>query len=109
MIPDSLNVELLNISQKLENRKQIAQKMQEAMVVQAAEHIKLEATKQRMNEEFHDVKDLETFTLKSVWYNLLNKKFTELEREQAEFYQAKILFESQQNIYGLLKKFQISN
>ena len=31
MIPDSLNVELLNISQKLENRKQIAQKIQEAI------------------------------------------------------------------------------
>ena len=39
MIPDSLNSELLNISQKLENRKQIAQKMQEAKRVQASEHI----------------------------------------------------------------------
>jgi hypothetical protein len=47
--------------------------------------------------------------LKSFWDDLLNKKLAELEREQAEFYQAKILFESQQNIYGLLKKFQISN
>ncbi len=34
MIPDSLNAELLNISQKLENRKQIAQKLQEAKRVQ---------------------------------------------------------------------------
>ncbi len=102
MIPDSLNAELLNISHKLENRKQIAQKMQEAKRVQAAEHIKLEATKQRMNEEFQDVKDLETFTLKSVWYDLLNKKFTELEREQAEYYQAKIRFESQQNKFDSL-------
>jgi hypothetical protein len=102
MIPDSLNAELLNISQKLEIRKQIAKKMQEAKRVQAAEYIKLESTKQRMNEEFQEVKDLETFTLKSVWYNLLNKKFTELEREQAEFYQAKILFESQQNKFDSL-------
>jgi hypothetical protein len=72
MIPDSLNSELLNISQKLENRKQIAQKMQEAKRVQASEHIKLKATKRPMNEEFQDVKDLETLTLKSVWYDLLN-------------------------------------
>ena len=43
MILDSLNAELLNISQKLENRKHIAQKMQAAKRVQAAEHIKLEA------------------------------------------------------------------
>ncbi|WP_188769242.1 hypothetical protein [Emticicia aquatilis] len=50
-----------------------------------------------MNEEFQDVKDLETITLKSIWYDLLNKKFTELEREQAEYYQAKIQYESQQN------------
>jgi len=109
MIPDTLNAELLNISQKLENRKQIAQKMQEAKRVQASDNNKLEAKKRGMNEEFQEVKDLETFTLKSVWYNLLNKKFAELEREQAEYYQAKIWFESQQNIYGLLKKFQISN
>ena len=76
--------------------------MQEAKRVQAADHIKLEATKQRMNEEFQDVKDLETFTLKSVWYDLLNKKFTELEREQTEYYQAKIRFESQQNKFDSL-------
>ncbi len=47
--------------------------------------------------KFQDVKDLETITLKSIWYDLLNKKFTELEREQAEYYQAKMQFESQQN------------
>lgn len=97
MIPDSLNVELLTISQKFENRKQVAKKLQEAKRVQALELKKLEATKQRMNEEFQDVKDLETITLKSIWYDLLNKKFTELEREQTEYYQAKIQFESQQN------------
>lgn len=102
MIPDSLNDELINISQKLENRKQIVQKLNEAKRVQAAEHIKLEATKRRMNEEFQEVKDLETFTLKSVWYDLLNKKFSELEREQAEYYQAKIWFESQQNTFDSL-------
>ena len=51
MIPDSLNAELLNISQKLENRKHIAQKMQAAKRVQAAEQNKLEATKLRLNEE----------------------------------------------------------
>ncbi len=102
MIPDSLNDELINISQKLENRKQIVQKLNEAKRVQAAEHIKLEATKRRMNEEFQEVKDLETFTLKSVWYDLLNKKFSELEREQAEYYQAKIWFESQQNKFDSL-------
>ena len=109
MIPDLLNSELLNISQKLENRNQTAQKIQEAKRVQAADYIKLEATKERMNEAFQDVRDLETLTLKSVWYDLLNKKFAELEHEQAAYFQAKILFESQQNIYGLLKKFQISN
>lgn len=97
MIPDSLNAELLNISQKLENRKQVAHKLQEAKRVQATEQNKLEATKRRMHEEFQDVKDLETLTLKSIWYDLLNKKFTELEREQAEYYQAKMQFESQQN------------
>lgn len=97
MIPDSLNAELLNISQKLENRKQVANKLQEAKRVHATEQNKLEATKRRMHEEFQDVKDLETLTLKSIWYDLLNKKFTELEREQAEYYQAKIQFESQQN------------
>lgn len=97
MIPDSLNAELLNISQKLENRKYIAQKLQETKRVQAIEQKKLEATKRRMNDEFQDVKDLETITLKSIWYDLLNKKFTELEREQAEYYQAKMQFESQQN------------
>ena len=97
MIPDSLNAELLNISQKLENRKQIAQKLQEAKRVQTTEQNKLVATKQRINKEFQDVKDLETLTLKSIWYDLLNKKFTELEREQAEYYQARIQYESQQN------------
>lgn len=97
MIPDSLNAELLTISQKFENRKQIARKLQEAKKVQATEQKKLEETKQRMNDEFQDVKDLESITLKSIWYDLLNKKFSELEREQAEYYQAKIQFESQQN------------
>ncbi|MFY7911714.1 MAG: hypothetical protein ACOVO2_19285, partial [Emticicia sp.] len=97
MIPDSLNAELLTTSQKFENRKQIAQKLQEAKRVQGIEQQRLEATKRRMNEEFQDVKDLETITLKSIWYDLLNKKFTELEREQAEYYQAKIQYESQQN------------
>jgi hypothetical protein len=102
LIPDSLNDELINISQKLENRKQIVQNLKEAKRVQSAEHIKLEATKRRINEEFQEVKDLETFTLKSVWYDLLNKKFSELEREQAEYYQAKIWFESQQNTFDKL-------
>lgn len=102
MIPDSLNAELLNISQKLENRKQVAHKLQEAKRVQATEQNKLEATKRRMYEEFQDVKDLETLTLKSIWYDLLNKKFTELEREQAEYYQAKMQFESQQNKFDSL-------
>lgn len=102
MIPDSLNAELLNISQKLENRKQVAQKLQEAKRVQALELNKLETTKRRMNDEFQDVKDLETLTLKSIWYDLLNKKFTELEREQAEYYQAKMQFESQQNKFDSL-------
>lgn len=102
MIPDSLNAELLNISQKLENRKQVAHKLQEAKRVQATEQNKLEATKRRMHEEFQDVKDLETITLKSIWYDLLNKKFTELEREQAEYYQAKMQYESQQNKFESL-------
>ena len=102
MIPDTLNAELLNIGQKLENRKQIAQKMQEAKRVQASDNNKLEAKKRGMNEEFQEVKDLETFTLKSVWYNLLNKKFAELEREQAEYFRAKIRFESQQNKFDSL-------
>lgn len=102
MIPDSLNAELLDISQKLENRKQIAQKLQEVKRVQATEKNKLEATKRRMNDEFQDVKDLETITLKSIWYDLFNKKFTELEREQAEYYQAKMQFESQQNKFDNL-------
>jgi hypothetical protein len=102
MIPDSLNAELLNISQKLENRKQIAQKMQEAKRVQATEQNKLEATKLRLNEEFLDVKDLETLTMKSIWYDLLNKRFAELERQQAKYYQTKIQFESQQNKYDSL-------
>lgn len=102
MIPDSLNAELLNISQKLENRKQIAQKLQEARRIQTSEQHKLEATKRRMNNEFQDVKDLETITLKSIWYDLLNKKFAELEREQAEYYQAKMQFESQQNKFDSL-------
>lgn len=102
MIPDSLNTELLNISQKLENRKQVAYKLQEAKRAQATEQNKLEATKRRMHEEFQDVKDLETLTLKSIWYDLLNKKYTELEREQAEYYQAKMQFESQQNKFDSL-------
>ncbi|WP_064196462.1 MULTISPECIES: hypothetical protein [Emticicia] len=97
MIPNSLNADLLIISQKLENRKQILRKLQEAKRVYVTEQKKLEATKQQMEDEFKDVKDLETLTLKSIWYNLLNKKFSELEREQAEYYQAKIQFESQQN------------
>ncbi len=97
MIPDSLNAQLLTISQKFENRKQVANKLQEAKRVQAVELKKLEATKQRMNDEFQDVKELETISLKSIWYDLLNKKFSELEREQAEYYKAKIQFESQQN------------
>ncbi len=102
MIPDSLNAELLTVSQKFENRKQIAQKLQEAKRVQALELNKLETTKRRMNDEFQDVKDLETITLKSIWYDLLNKKFTELEREQTEYYQAKIQYESQQNKFDSL-------
>ncbi len=97
MIPNSLNADLLIISQKLENRKQILRKLQEAKRVYITEQKKLEATKQQMEDEFKDVKDLETLTLKSIWYDLLNKKFSELEREQAEYYQAKIQFESQQN------------
>ncbi len=102
MIPDSLNAELLNISQKLENRKQISQKLQEAKRVLSIEQKKLEAAKQRMNDEFQDVEELENLTLKSIWYDLLNKKFTELEREQAEYFQAKMQFESQQNKFDSL-------
>ncbi|MFN3488808.1 MAG: hypothetical protein ACK4YV_06730 [Emticicia sp.] len=102
MIPDSLNAELLNISRKLENRKQIAQKLQEAKQVLSIEQKKLENAKQRLNNEFQDVKELETLTLKSIWYDLLNKKFTELEREQAEYYQAKMQFEVQQNKFDNL-------
>jgi hypothetical protein len=102
MIPNSLNAKLLNISQKLENRKQIAQKLEETKRVFAIEQNKLENAKQRMNEEFQDVKDLENVTLKSIWYDLLNKKFTELEREQAEYYQAKMQFEVQQNKFDNL-------
>lgn len=97
MIPNSLNAELINISQKLENRKYITHKLQEAKRILSIEQTKLENVKDRMNNEFQDVKDLETVTLKSIWYDLLNKKFSELEREQAEYYQAKIQFESQQN------------
>ena len=97
MIPNSLNSELLNISQKLENRKQISQKLQEAKRVQAIEQKKLEVSEQRMNDEFEDVKDLENITLKSIWYDFLNKKFTELEKEQSEYFQAKMLYEVQKN------------
>lgn len=102
MIPDSLNTELLNISQKLENRKYIAHKLQEAKKLLSIEQAKLENAKHRMINEFQDVEDLETITLKSIWYDLLNKKFTELEREQAEYYQAKMQFESQQNKFDSL-------
>jgi hypothetical protein len=97
MIPDSLNAELLKISQQLGNRKQISQKLQEAKQVQTTEQRKLDDAKQRMNDEFQDVKDLETLTLKSIWYDLLNKKFTELEREQSEYFQAKMQYEVQKN------------
>ncbi len=102
MLPNSLNTELLNISQKLENRKSIAAKLQEAKRVQAVEKAKLESAKQRMENEFADVEALENITLKSIWYDLLNKKFSELEREQAEYYQAKMQFEVQQNKFNNL-------
>ncbi len=97
MLPNSLNAELLNVSQQLENRKLVSAKFQEAKRVQAIEKAKLEASKQRMEDEFADVEALETLTLKSIWYDLLNKKFSELEREQAEYYQAKMQYEVQQN------------
>jgi hypothetical protein len=102
MIPDSLNAELLNISQKLENRKQIAQKLQDAKKLWTIEQAKLDNAKRRMIDEFEDVEALESVTLKSIWYDLLNKKFTELEREQAEYYQAKMQFESQLNKFDSL-------
>ena len=102
MLPNSLNTELLNISQQLENRKSVAAKLQEAKRVQTVEKAKLESAKQRMEDEFADVKELETLTLRSIWYDLLNKKFTELEREQAEYYQAKMQYEVQQNKFNNL-------
>lgn len=102
MIPHSLNAELLNISQKLGNRNQIAQKLQEAKRLWTIEKNKLENAKRRMIDEFQDVEDLENLTLKSIWYDLLNKKFTELEREQTEYYQAKMQFEVQKNKFDNL-------
>lgn len=97
-----LNAELLKISQQLENRRQINQKLQDTKRIWSVEQKKLENAKQKMNDEFQDVKDLENITLKSIWYDLLNKKFTELEREQAEYYKAKMQFESQQNKFNCL-------
>ena len=102
MIPNSLNTQLLNISQQLENGKQVFVKLQEAERVRVIEENKLESAKQKMGDEFQEVKDLENITLKSIWYDLLNKKFSELEREQAEYYQAKMQFEILQNKFDNL-------
>ena len=102
MIPNSLNTQLLNISQQLENGKQVFVKLQEAERVRVIEEKKLESAKQKMGDEFQEVKDLENITLKSIWYDLLNKKFSELEREQAEYYQAKMQFEILQNKFDNL-------
>lgn len=97
MIPDSLNSELLNISQQLNHKKQYFEKLQKSKNLLAIESSKLNDLKYKMIDEFKDVKDLEGITLKSIWYDLLNKKFSELEREKEEFYRAKLNYETQQN------------
>lgn len=97
MIPYSLNTELLNVSQQLNNKKQFLEKLQKSKNLLAIESSKLDELKYKMMDEFKDVKDLEGITLKSIWYDLLNKKFSELEREKEEFYRAKMNYETQQN------------
>ena len=85
----------LNI--KYENLKQIKFKLESAKKQQTLELINLEKLKNLLNSELRDVETLEKVSFKSLWFDLLNKKMDALEKEKAEFFQAKLNFESQKD------------
>lgn len=88
---------LSEITIKYKNLKHLRGKLDLSKKQHTWESINLEKLKIKLVSEYQDVETLEKTTFKSLWFDLLNKKLDALEKEKAEYYQAKLNFEAQKD------------
>ena len=97
------NDQLLTLKLKLKSKQKAERILKDLQKILRNEKQKLNDLFVIMQKEEQDVKDLEKTSLTSLYYSVMGNKKQQLNKEQVEFFAAKLKFDSCQNSITSLK------